>query len=91
MTLPLTPKQERVWRYIKSCERSPTFDEMRRALGLSGKGGSLYETIKTLERKGFVHRTPGVARSLIAINPASDLSAFPTHVLAAELARRLAA
>jgi SOS-response transcriptional repressor LexA len=87
MTLPLTAKQERVWRYIRDCERSPTYREMERDLG---KGtGALSEVIAALKEKGFVTYTPNRARSIVALNPIADLSSYPTEALAAELARRL--
>ena len=89
MTLPLTPKQERVWRYIRSCHRSPTYEEMSRALGLANRG-QLNRTILTLKEKGYVSYTPYRARSIVALDPAADLSSFPTAALMAEIERRLA-
>ena len=89
MTLPLTPKQERVWRYIRSCERSPTYDEIAAAIGTKNRG-QLNRTILTLKEKGFVTYTPYRARSLVALDPQVDLERIPTALLAAELARRLA-
>ena len=85
-TLPLTAKQERVWRYIRSCERSPTYREMERDLNASR--GKLSDCIATLREKGFVSYQPHRARTLVAIDPRGDLSSFPTEALEAELARR---
>jgi DNA-binding MarR family transcriptional regulator len=89
MTLPLTPKQERVWRYIRSCERSPTYREMERDLGINI--GRLNDVIVSLKERGFVSFLPRRHRSIVALDPKADLSAFPTEVLAAEIARRLGA
>lgn len=89
MTLPLTENQERLWRYIDTCERSPTFDEMAAAIGYRSKGG-LGLMIRALEQKGYLRRTPGRRRAIVATNPNADLSVIPTAALAAELARRLA-
>jgi len=84
MTLPLTPKQERVWRYLRSCDRSPTYREMERDL----RAGNLNLTIATLKEKGFVAYVPGRARSLVAVEPGVTLAAFSTAALEAELKRR---
>lgn len=86
--MPLTEKQERVWRYIRSCARSPTYDEMMRALGGRGRG-RLNDVIVSLKERGFVTYIPGRARSIVALDPRADLASFPTEMLAAELARRL--
>ena len=88
MTLPLTPKQERVWRYLKTCERSPSYREMERDLGYNI--GRLNDVIVALKEKGFVSYIPRRARSLVALDP-GGLAAYPTKVLQAELERRLAA
>jgi repressor LexA len=90
MTLPLTEKQERLWRYIRSCDRSPTYEEMAQAIGIKAKGAGVYEVVRALEAKGFVRRTPGRARSLVAIDVKRELAHISTAELAAEVARRLA-
>jgi SOS-response transcriptional repressor LexA len=88
--LPLTPKQERVWRYIRSCERSPTYREMMRDLGMKG-AGRLSDVVVSLKERGYVDYTPGHARTLVALDPRDDLANFPTETLITELQRRLAA
>jgi hypothetical protein len=60
---------------------------MEAALGIGRS--NLNGIISALKSKGFVTYTPGRARSLIALNPVTDLSAFTTAELAAEIARRL--
>lgn len=89
-TLPLTPRQEQLWRFIASCNRSPTYDEMAKALGYSCRGARITQLVQSLERKGFVARQSYAARSIVAINP-NDLKRFPTEALQAELSSRLAA
>jgi hypothetical protein len=89
MTLPLTKQQEKLWRFIKSCERSPTYDEMCVYMGIVKSG--ICRLINSLERKGFVRRDKWRACSVVALDPELDLANVPTPVLAAELARRLAA
>lgn len=86
--LPLTEKQERVWRYIRSCKRSPTYAEMQRDLGYNSRG-ELHKCVQALRRKGFIAGAEyGAARSLVPLEPKADLAIFPTDALAAELARR---
>lgn len=88
MTLPLTPKQERVWRYVQTCERSPTYREIERALGCGV--GHLNSVVVALKEKGFIRYIPGRARSLVALNPKVDLASYPTEALTAEINRRAA-
>lgn len=87
MTLPLTPKQEKLWRFIRSCDRSPTHQEMADALGLKSRG-QVNLTVVALKERGFVDYLPARARSIVALNPKEDLSRAPTTELIAELERR---
>jgi SOS-response transcriptional repressor LexA len=89
-TLPLTERQERLWRYLRSCETSPSTNEMAEALGDPARGSGVSRTLDALEAKGLIRRTRYRARSVVALDPAADLSNFTTAELAAELARRLA-
>lgn len=70
MTMPLTERQEQLWNYIRSCERSPSFVEMQKALGLDSKSG-VSRLIKGLQERGYVRRFPNRARSIVAVEPAS--------------------
>ena len=90
MTLPLTKQQEKLWRFIKSCDRSPTYDEMGKALGIVSRS-CISALVLQLKERGYVTYTPARARTVVAVDPALDLADIPTPVLAAELARRLAA
>jgi SOS-response transcriptional repressor LexA len=87
MTLPLTPKQERLWRYIRSCERSPSFEEMRHALGYGGRG-NVARMVEVLVAKGYAQHVPHRARSIVAIDPQESLTNARTSELIAELERR---
>lgn len=88
MTLPLTQTQEKLWRYIASCDRSPSFIEMRDALGLSSKSG-VHRLLDSLEHKGFVRRIRNRARAIIAVDPTQPtLRNVKTSELLAELERR---
>jgi repressor LexA len=89
MTLPLTVSQEKVWRYIDQCERSPSFDQVAADLGWRSKS-NVAKIVEALEAKGYIRRTHNRARSLVAVNPQADIGHISTADLAAELARRLA-
>jgi hypothetical protein len=86
----LTPKQERIWRYLLSCERSPTYAEIAADLGYRSVG-KLNETVVDMRERGYVTYIPGRARTLVALNPQIDLADYSTAALEAELERRVAA
>ena len=91
-TLPLTERQEKLWRFIRSCDRSPTFEEMALEMDVA-VGAQITRLIDALEAKGFVRRTRARARSVIAIDPrihddALPLAAYSDSELIEELERR---
>jgi len=90
VTLPLTEKQEKLWRFIASCPRSPSYEEMREHMKLYGKSG-VHRLLQQLKERGCVDYTPGKARTVVALCPRTVLARIPTETLQAELARRLAA
>ena len=64
-----TPKQKKVWDYIKSYYEKnsypPSFEEIK--IYMKYKNISqVSATIKILVNKGYVDHTPGIARSLFA-------------------------
>ena len=63
----LTPKQLELLKYIEGHVRkrgvSPSFDEMKDALGLKSKSG-IHRLITGLEERGFIRRLPHRARAL---------------------------
>lgn len=89
-TLPLTAAQEKLWRFIQSCERSPSFREM--SLHMYGKDtgiGAIHVLVNELERRGFVERDTRRSRSVVAIDGRNtDLERVKTSELMAELERR---
>jgi SOS-response transcriptional repressor LexA len=86
-SLPLTEKQERVWRYVKSCERSPSYREICAALGYKSVS-RISAIVLTLRKRGYVTYLPGMARTLRAIEPSGELAGFRTSELIFELERR---
>lgn len=87
MSVPLTENQEKVWLFIKSCKRSPTYDEMVVGTGTPSKG-RLNEIVRALKEKGYVDYLPYRARSIVALDPDKSLKQFKTSELLAELERR---
>ena len=63
----LTRKQYELLMYIEASLRdggvSPSFDEMKEALGLKSKSG-IHRLITGLEERGFIRRLPHRARAL---------------------------
>ncbi len=63
----LTAKQRQLLLYIHECLEktgvSPSFDEMREALGLRSKSG-IHRLVTALEDRGFIRRLPNRARAL---------------------------
>ena len=63
----LTRKQHNLLLYIHNCLKnegiSPSFDEMKDALGLRSKSG-IHRLITALEERGFIRRLPHRARAL---------------------------
>lgn len=93
MTLALTEQQERLWCYIRGCERSPSLREMADAMGISSKSG-ISRMLDALEAKGYVSRVGPrhyrMARSIIA-NEAPTLNLPPLSCYSyAELRREIA-
>ena len=72
----LTKKQLELLRYIdrhvKERGVSPSFDEMKEALGLKSKSG-IHRLITGLEERGFIRRLPHRARALEILRPPDAL------------------
>jgi hypothetical protein len=87
--LPLTQKQEQLWRFIRSCERSPSYTEMSLAVyGKENAKGRINSLVCALKERGFVDYRPNRARTIVALNPANRISYITTDALIAELGRR---
>lgn len=63
----LTPKQHKLLTYIdgfiKTNGHSPSFEEMKAAVGLKSKSG-IHALINSLEERGFIRKLPHKARAL---------------------------
>lgn len=77
----LTKKQLELLRYIdremKARGVSPSFDEMKDALGLKSKSG-IHRLITGLEERGFIRRLPHKARALEILRPPEALPGAET-------------
>lgn len=75
----LTKKQQQLLVFIKNRLDdqgiSPSFEEMKKALGLQSKSG-VHRLIKALEERGFIRRLPNRARALEIIK-LPDASSLP--------------
>lgn len=91
----LTRQQSELLRFIteyQQCENaSPSFDEMREAMGLKSKSG-IYRLVSGLEERGFIRRIHYKARCIEVVPdahlPETPLTALPMHALVAEVKRR---
>lgn len=102
----LTRKQNELLNYIELViateGTSPSFEEMKEALGLKSKSG-VHRLITALMERGFIRRIPNRARALeivagrrdeaagrriLTVEPINPLAGFTLHQLQAEIARR---
>ena len=77
----LTAKQHELLHFIQerldSSGISPSFEEMKEALGLKSKSG-IHRLISALEERGFLRRLPNRARALEVLKvPEAAKSAAP--------------
>jgi repressor LexA len=76
----LTLKQDELFRFIVSYFEqhgvSPSFDEMKEALGLRSKS-SIHRLLEALEARGRIRREHGLARAIV-IQPSA--SVFPVEL-----------
>lgn len=64
--IPLTARQQELLDYLRSCERSPTYTEMRLALGLNSKSG-IHRLVSALEERGYILRIPNRERAITLV------------------------
>lgn len=88
----LTHAQAELLAFIDGFQRqndgiSPSFEEMKEAIGLKAKSG-VHRLISALEERGKIRRIPNRARCLQVVPEASELEKYPSFLLVAELARR---
>ena len=79
----LTKKQFELLKYIDSHLKiygvSPSFDEMKHALGLKSKSG-IHRLITGLEERGFIRRLPHRARALEILKLPETIKNKPTNI-----------
>lgn len=79
----LTPKQQELLLYIRDSLQggsvSPSFEEMKVALGLKSKSG-IHRLIAALEERGFIRRLPNRARALEILRLPAHLADAPPRV-----------
>lgn len=93
--VPLTANQERLWRFIASCERSPTYAEMRDNIGFRGYAG-IQRALNRLEELGLIKRVKHRKRNIQLVQGPDgqktvtfrSLSDWTIEQLRAELDRR---
>lgn len=102
----LTRKQNELLTYIETVIGtegiSPSFEEMKEALGLKSKSG-VHRLVSALEKRGFIRRLQHRARAMeivagrrevaagrpiLTIEPINPLASFSCAQLTAEIARR---
>lgn len=67
----LTQKQTELLKFLEKCKQTPSFDEMKDALGLQSKSG-IHRLITALEERGYIRRLPNRARALEVLRSASE-------------------
>lgn len=67
---PLTEKQNSIFEYIKKhindLGYSPTSKEIQKHFDFNS-GNAAYEHLKWIEKKGYIKRTPKIARSIVVL------------------------
>lgn len=86
MTQGITRKQAELLNYLRSCETTPSFEEMRAALGLSSKSG-VHRLVEALVERGRIRRRYNRARSIEVLED-TGLRQFSTDALLKELGSR---
>ena len=88
----LTRKQHElllfVHRHLSAQGVSPSFDEMKEALGLKSKSG-IHRLITALEERGFIRRLPHRARALEVLRLPGDLGPAATPAASTGFAPRV--
>lgn len=66
----MTPQQRKLLTFIEENtvdDVSPSYEEMRKGMGLKSKSG-INRLIKGLERRGYITRMPNMARSITVVS-----------------------
>jgi repressor LexA len=89
MTLGLTRRQHQLLNHIKAYAAeglSPSYDELCRDMGITGKG-AISQLIHQLEERGLIERMPNRARSIRVLGDMEGLEKRSTADLRALKAR----
>lgn len=92
MTQGLTQQQADLLGYLRNSDRTPSYAEMARAIGLKSRSG-IFRLIEALETRGFIERLPNKSRAVRLLEEPrlwSDVSlrSVSTSNLIGELRRR---
>lgn len=73
--MPITPKQRRVYEFIKGCIQSngepPTLAEIGKHFQISSSA-SVHGILLALEREGLIKRTPNISRGIQIVKPSPN-------------------
>lgn len=88
----VTQRQHVVLDFLRRCDRSPTFAEIMVGTGLRSRS-QVHAILQRLEQRGFIRRTPNIARSIeltdrVPAPSQPDLGTVSSTALVAELKRR---
>lgn len=94
----LTKKQAALLAFLKAAPETPSYEEMKEALGAKSKSG-IFRLVAALEERGYIERIPNRARAIrvldeprpfkrISDKPGYRVSHIPSAVLIAELQAR---
>jgi repressor LexA len=60
---PLTPKQRKIYEYLKECEYSPSVRDIMAAIGLKSSGGTM-NMLNRMRDRGLITWQPGRANTI---------------------------
>jgi|GEM_PF-1336298 len=93
----VTKRQGQLLTLLQNSEETPSYEEIKNALGLSSKSG-VHALVRALEERGFIRRVKGRARAIqlierppvdaVEIRHAPCISTADTDALIAELSAR---
>ena len=84
----LTGKQHQLLTFLIEHQQNegditPSFDEMKQAVGLASKSG-IHRLVSALEERGYIRRLPNRARAIEVIKTPSGTSVQPSNVVSAD-------
>jgi len=84
----LTGKQHQLLTFLIEHQQNegditPSFDEMKQAVGLASKSG-IHRLVSALEERGYIRRLPNRARAIEVIKTPSGTAVQPSNVVSAD-------